>query len=286
MSDEKNRESIVDRVRKLKAQAESAETIGSENEAQAFAALMQRMMVEHKIREDELKTPEKKPEPIVENWSSGLASNDPSRPEKVRLRCRVEWIESLASVVARAHYCKILIGGAAAVCFVGRKSDSEAAVVAFELMIDAASAFGRKEYFKAYNEYVKGKAPWQRGFYRSYLLGFASRLRERYEEELGKIDVELKQKELDAARLKQIGGEVTEAPAGPSMALVRIAKDAFDAIDEHFSMRRKEGTLGTAKRIGVGVSNRDAYGRGRKAADGIKLRPDHKLGGGSTKLLK
>lgn len=283
-------DTIVEKVRKLRGQAESAAKIGSEAEAQAFAAAVQRMMIQHKISELDLAAAggEKKVEPIVEVRSSGRVSNDPSRPEPRIYPNRIEWVEALGEVVARAHYCRMMVSSGckfrsiesipARVIFVGRKSDAEAALITFEAMVVAAAALGRKEYFIAYDAYRKGEASWERGFYRSYLLGFASRLRERYDEELKVVDKELR---LEAGETKQLEGGI----AGPCSALVRIAKDSFDAIDEHMDLKRSKGEIGTARHVGVGVSNVGAFKKGRDAADKIKLRPDAQIAGRKTRKL-
>lgn len=310
--EDQERAKIIDRVLKLKNQAEDAAGT-TEHEAQAFAAAMQRMMVQHKIHEDELRLAgelKTAPEPVIENWFRGKVCNDPSRPEGAYHANRIEWIEELASTVAHAHYCKIMVGTGSSkllkmyeedfaaglcaeaklqmwcssVCFVGRKSDAEAALAAFVMMQGFMVAIGRKAYFEAYGKHLRGEAPWQRGFYRSWMLGFSARLRERYEEELGRIEVEMNQVESGRTGQALLGGEAPELAAASS-ALMRISKDALDAVDEYFDLKRSKGQLGTARRVGQGVSNSGAYDKGRDAADKIKLRPDAQIGSGSKGLL-
>lgn len=310
--EDQERAKIIDRVLKLKNQAE--DTAGTtEHEAQAFAAAMQRMMVKHKIHEDELRLAgelKSAPEPVIENWFGGKVCNDPSRPEGAYHANRIEWIEELASTVAHAHYCRIMVRTGDSkqlkmyekdvavgrctetklklwisdVGFVGRKSDAEAAMAAFTMMQGFMVAIGRKAYFEAYGKHLRGESPWQRGFYRSWMLGFSARLRERYEEELGHIEVEMNQVESAREPVALLGGEATVLAAASS-ALMRISKDALDAVDEYFDLKRSKGGLTNARHIGQGVSNSGAYAKGRNAADKIKLRPDAQIGSGSKGLL-
>ena len=269
--------SIVDRIRKLKAQAESAANIGSEAEAQAFAALMQRLMVEHKVHEDQLNDPGKVQEPIVEVWSSGKISNDPSHPEPKYVLRRIEWVERLAQVVATAHYCKIIVTDRTAkICFVGKKSDVEAALSSFEPLLAAATALGAKEFFIAYWAYRRGEGPWERGFYRSFLLGFSDRLHRRYKDELNLMEKQLS----EAKSIRAISGQVSGEAV--SKTLVRIAKTSFDDIDSYFKLK----SMGYARNITKPVSNFSAYAKGTRAADMVKLRPDKKLASGEERLLK
>ena len=101
MQDMNDREKIVDKIRKLKAHAESAETIGSEAEAQAFAAAMQRLMNEHTVTMTDIEFKEYERDEPVDEWNI-----DYSKYDDIKVKSsRIAWIERLASIVAKAYHC-------------------------------------------------------------------------------------------------------------------------------------------------------------------------------------
>lgn len=261
-----SRDKILDKLKKMKAQADSAAVCSTEAEAQAFAAAMQRLMSEHKILMSEVEHAAlDKDEPVEETRSSGMASNDPSRPEFVRLKQRCEWMEHLAAVVAKAHYCRIIVHPSCAILsFAGRRNDGLAAVQTFEYMVKCACSLGRAAYFKAWGAYQKNPSVgWTRGFYRSYLLGFAVRLGERYKEEMDKMKAEW---------------------ANSGTALMRLT-DALVPVNKYIATKTNalgKKVFSNAARVGVGVQNGKAYEEGRRAADGMKLRGESAEVGSSS----
>jgi hypothetical protein len=103
-----DRTKAVDRASKLQAQMESEQSLGNEAAAQAFAAAMSRLVLEHEINQDEIErhrlagtTPPEEPivERVVDLRKLGIA---PRAKRNANL-------ETLAGIVGRAHLCKILI---------------------------------------------------------------------------------------------------------------------------------------------------------------------------------
>lgn len=236
------REEVVDKIRKLRNHAKSAEEIGSEAEAQAFAAAMQRMMAEHKVREHELK--DKEDEDIVVVPVGG-----PKYGLKI-VRKRVRWSEDLADVVAKAHWCKIIVHhGSNIISFVGTPEDVEASSTTYAYLAQCAEILSEKEYVRAFYDEKNsgGDVRRVRGFRKSFLIGFTSRLSERYEEEMKRMRIE----------------EVV-----PKGAVV-LFQSALERADQ-FILEMKGIKMMASKRLEK--TNLLGYLRGQQAADEIKMR--------------
>jgi len=103
----KDLRTIMDRIRAFHEHAESAKAIGSEAEAQAFAAKVQELLTAYKLSRADLQAGagQKREEPIDKSYLTwrdlGL------EPRKVR----VGWTEQLGRLVADAYYCRFIIYG-------------------------------------------------------------------------------------------------------------------------------------------------------------------------------
>ncbi len=106
-------EKIIDKIRKLHAHAQSAEKIGSEAEAQAFAQMVNQLLNKHRLELTDIQFEERrKNEPVEQAEINFREHGDTFRGKKVewkQKKVRVEWIERLAGIVARAHSCEILV---------------------------------------------------------------------------------------------------------------------------------------------------------------------------------
>ena len=240
------REKIIDKVRKLRDHAISAEKIKSEAEAQAFAAMMQRLMSEHKILMSEIEHQKlDENDPVVKLTTDGYTWR---KGKRVRVHQRVAWMEMLARVVAKAHYCKnAVIQGTAIQMFIGRKTDVEAAKMAFDYLATAAQTLASAAYREAHKRAQQTGMPWNSGYRESWLIGFNQRLEERYDEELAAIKAKW---------------------ANSGTALIRL-KDAVTVVDEFMKMEHfRKGTRLNRPEI----TNMKGYQDGRKAAEGIALK--------------
>lgn len=100
-----DRDKIIEKLAKLRAHAESADKIGSTQEAEAFAAMLQKLLNKHKLEMTDIEfQQEEQDEPVEQhpvNW------------QDVKVRStRVAWIEQLAIIITRAHFCRMQIGRA------------------------------------------------------------------------------------------------------------------------------------------------------------------------------
>lgn len=262
MSDD--RAKIIDKVKKLHLHATSAKNIGSEAEAQAFAATMQRLMSEHKILMSEVEHAQLDEKDPVDKilWNGDVPRGGGKRERSTK---RVEWTETLAIVVAKAHYCKIiLLARSSGLYFCGRESDRVACLETFTYLADCAAEIADKAYRKAYAAHQRGEGPWERGFHRSFLLGFATRLDERYQQEMADMKAKW---------------------AASGNALMRLT-DALTPVTAWIAQRSGKGkSFRKSGHAGVGAKNRNAWELGRRAADDLKLKSESGKVSGAAKRL-
>lgn len=259
-------EKILDKLAKLKRHADSAKAIGSEAEAQAFADMLQKLLLDHKLSMSDIDFETMEKDSPVETHYINY-----SQYPDIKLKgTRVAWIEDLAAMVARAHFCRILVHkGSSRITLVGRKEDVTVAEWMFIVLQRAAEkisgraydAYRNEERRKAIAEHGEagrhGSMPHTFGFRESFITGFINRLRERL-------------KETQAA-----------ATASSSMALMRLSKSDAAVVDYMAKFTGKAGQLSRNSRYhGEGLS------RGRSAADRINLGTRGVDAGAPTKAIR
>ena len=177
------RESILTKIKKLHQQAINAKEIGSDEEAAAFAAKVQQLLLRYQIDIADLNDVDMtKPENyVIEeeriDWSEiGL---------NTKARKRTLWLSDLARAVAEAHNCQTLIQtGTNNVWLVG--TEASRAVSGFLILMLATHA--KKSLERAYRQERKrlleecGDTYNLKGFRRSFLNGYVSRIRSRLRE--------------------------------------------------------------------------------------------------------
>lgn len=242
---------ILDKLTKIKAHMESASKIGNEAEAQAFAAAMQRIMMEHEISMTDIETADRdESEPVGEHFI-----NYAKHGEKV-LGARVHWRESLASIIAQAHFCRILVHlGSSRITLVGRQSDCEIAEYMIITLTRLLEKMSKNEWRKEWrkldghtSDFANRDARIQlSGFDTAYREAFIIRLRQRYETERVQV----------------------QQDHSSSTALVRIDKRATEAqafIDDKFGKKSKAKGLSRGR-----TSNALGWQRGTEAANRLDL---------------
>ena len=233
--------STVDKIRKMQAHAESAHKIGSEAEAQAFAAKIAELLETHKLQMSDIEfAAQDEEEPVGRNKIDYDAAGIPLTGK------RTLWTEQLAGIIARAHFCRILIyRNSSRVTIIGRRSDSEVVTYMITLMYRTAVRL-EAEAHKAFRRELRADGRLRAeatGFRRAFLLGFVQRLRERYEE----------------ARLAR---KVTQS----STALVRV-DSSVKAVREWMN----QNTRGFSAPLNSQARNETGFSAGRKGADGVSL---------------
>lgn len=248
-----DRDKLVDRVRKLLAMAKSAKEIGNEAEAASFAAGAQKMMAKYKLEMSEVEfTTMEREEPIENEYVRGTK------------KTREQWSELLASVVARAHYCRILvIPGSDTIVLVGRATDRAVAAYVFTTLRDFAERQSDKDaraFRRGQRRQIGATIGNNRNFRAAWLMGFVERIAQRYEAERAEL-------KLQAAK------------AGTS--LVRL-DNAMVKVDEHMAAMRTRSAKAPRSRVSANDAGRAA---GRAAGDAASIRGTG-LGAGTTNNRK
>jgi hypothetical protein len=258
-----DRQKLLDRIRKLHAKAESAKAIGNEAEALAFAGAVQKMLAKYRLSLDDLAMEElDRNEPIESEWNF----DEP-------IKKRALWYESLAHVVARAHFVRVFFStrGGAHLYLVGRATDRKIAAFVIHTLArtaDELSDTAARKFRKAQRRSVGATTFENRNYRTAWLNGFVERIAERYREETANIERE------------------QTASGGTSLVLVqRNALAQIDAhIQAHVQLSNRRSRSRGERRAGYSASQ---AGRrdGRDAANSVNIRGTG-LGAGSPRSPK
>ena len=269
-----HRQRVIDKLVKMQASRQSEAELGNSAAAEAFAAAINRMMIENELHPSDLDY-------------ARAADNDPIIEMRVNLdkyhietkRTRVAWQESLARIVARAHLCSFLLQpGSNNIWFVGTRSHALVAEYVFGTIVPLAAKMSYTEYraFRRSIKPINGKyeRPETHGFIEAWLYAFTKRIAERF----------------DDAR-KQAVADITQQEGLPlgseSQALIRLdgaMTRVRTYIDDKFKSSRSRG----AHALSSGrSSNAEGARRGTAAANAMTLgRKGLTSSKSSTKLLK
>lgn len=242
---------ILEKLGKIKRHMESAADIGNEDEAAAFAAMLQNLLMKHKLDMSDVEyASEMKEEPIVEEtigtcWKDGKQVYRDFPDVEVRNR-RVPWIEHLGGIICRYHSCEVIVTRRSSkLYFCGHKSNVQVVTYLFVVLHRAAEKLADKAYAERWRECLQsGDVTACRGFRNGFLQGFVHRIGQRFQEELDKFQ--------DA-----------HAQAG---ALVRVNKEAL-AVKNYLAGRTTVDGVGGTTRV-----DREGFNRGKKAADAMNLK--------------
>jgi hypothetical protein len=264
-----HREKVLRRLVKMQAQRDSEAKLGNIHAADAFAAAVNRMMLENELRPSDLdyqraKTDDPVIQLLVDRYKHGLE----------RKNTRVAWEETLARVVARAHLCQFLIRtGSNDVWFVGTKSHATVAEYVYAVLIREASQLADKEYVKFFHKAkAEGDVTRARGFRAAWLDSFVQRVHER----------------LEAERTAAVKVAAADVPGGESVALMRIDQ-ALVKVRDYISKFQKKRRYASALNGGrAGHAEGRAWGRaaadrmaiGRKGVASGASGPRALIGGG------
>lgn len=243
-----DRDKLIDRIRKLLAKAKSAKEIGSEAEAASFAAGAQKMMAKYKLEMSDVEFSEmERTEPIGDEYVRGTKKS------------REAWAERLASVVARAHYCRILvITGSDTIVLVGRPTDRAVAAYVFTTLREFADRQSDKDaraFRKHQRSYVGATYGANRNFRAAWLDAFVTRIAERYEAERIEMEREAKTAGTSLVRLSNALAEVDrEISARSTVKSAKTVRGKFSANSAGYRAGRAAGDAATIRGTGLGSS--------------------------------
>lgn len=239
---EKPIDDIIEKIRKLHRKAESCKQMGSEEEAQAFAEAVQRMMNDYKISMSDIDF-EKELKKGVEKERIRWSDHGMQTTKK-----RSEWIIRLAGVIARHHSCQIVsIIRSNSIIVVGHEHNRKAASYVIVVLVRLVSDIADKEYNKYYSECLALGTPSKaKGFKASFIDGFTIRV---------------------FNRLKEQQDKLRESTAG-STAIVRVGSE-LAAVKKFVDDNYKPGALPTGRT----KDNEIAFNRGVDLANQININP-------------
>ena len=236
-----DRDKQLDRVRKLLEHANSATEIGSQAEAETFAATAHRLMADYAISQGDIDAAE------VEDWESYIPA------KAMGFESIPGWCVSLCASVAEAHFCRLVATkGSTAIGFIGRPvqravaievarglvnaalrmADSASAPSAFAFLFDRNLSAASIDHATADRERYAG----------SFLKGFADGVRTRM---------------IEAKR-------ATLATEVECTALVRLSDEANERVDHLDARDPREGGI---------IEDANAYVQGYYAGDAQDLGP-------------
>lgn len=175
-----HKERIIKKILKLKAQHESEASLGNAEAAQAFAAMMNKLLIQNEISPSELSYAEAKvDDPIIE-FAAQIKTYGIQES-----RVRIAWQETLASIVARANLCRILVRPKSnAIVFVGTKSHTIVAEYIYGCIVPLVDKMSKKAEVDYWRETGCGRGADNkaRGYRAAWINSFVNRIYERFEE--------------------------------------------------------------------------------------------------------
>jgi predicted metal-dependent hydrolase len=194
-----HKKKIIAKLTKMAAQAKSEESLGNSEAAEAFAAAVNKMMLQYELEPSDLEyAAATKDDPIIEMKANfGSYGIKPSKT-------RIAWQEWLAGRIAKAHMCEIFIRtGSNSIWFVGTQSHTTVAEYIFGTMVP----FIEKESKRAEYAYWvstgcgRGDNNQAKGYRASWIDSFTTRIWERFKEAREAAVQEAESSELALVRL-------------------------------------------------------------------------------------
>ena len=173
-------EEIIDKLKKIKAHEESAREIGSIDEAEVFAKVFQKLLVDYELSMSDVEFAQMRDTSPIEktliDWNEYHVN--------VGQNIRHMWIECLTTVVVRAYGCAYMIRtGSSHIWIIGRETNRQLAEYVLVMLVRSANSISRKE-SAAFSRRCReeGRPEVSYGYRKSFLMGFVTRIKERLEE--------------------------------------------------------------------------------------------------------
>ena len=266
---EDHTQKILRKLVKLQAARDSEAAIGNAEAAEAFAGMINKMLVENELSPSDIDYARRDADdPVIELEVHKAAYGIKHK------KSRIAWEEKLARIVANAHLCSFLIRtGRNDIIFVGTKSHATVAEYAYGTLVPAAEKLADKEYYN-YHMGLRRRGEdirLARGFRPAWLDAFVSRIDERFKD----------------ARKAAVAASVTN-PGDHTMALMRLDKALVktrEYIDDKFGRRGKGKNRFVAALNGGARYHKDGREWGRAAADRMTIGQRGVTGGKSIGSL-
>lgn len=251
---ESHRKKLLRKLVKMQAQRDSEQKIGNLEAADAFARMINKMLIENELNPTDIDYARAdEDDPVIE------VKVDMPRFGIKQKMMRSEWEEALAHVVAEAHLCRILVRSRSnQIYFVGTRSHATVAEYAYGVLLPAADQMAEKAYVRYYEELFKtGDTSGIRGFKKSWLEAFIQRIDQRFQEERRAAVAEA------AARHTAMGADPGTAMIRLDGALMKVRK----YIDDKFTSKKRAASFSSTRY----VTNAEGARQGREAADAMTI---------------
>lgn len=258
-----HREKVLARLVKMQASRDGEAALGNMDAAEAFAAAINRMLIEYELHPSDVDYARVSDDPVVE------LRVDLEKYRIAAKRIRVAWQESLARVVARAHLCSFLIcTGTNSITFVGTRSHATVAEYVYGTLVPAVVKLQYQDYHAYYvAEHKQGRRVTP-GFAESWYGAFITRITQRFED----------------ARRAAVAAVPDDVPGAQTQALIRLdgaLAKVRQYVDHKFARKRRYvSALG-----GVGGVHAEGRAMGRAAADKVVIGRRGVTGGAGARRL-
>jgi hypothetical protein len=174
------KERVLEKLAKLIKHEESARSLGSMEEAEAFAAKINRFLLEHKLTMSQVQLEKQDVEDPIGDERFNPADHGIKFSRK-----RVAWQERLGGILARANCCRILVvPGSNILYFVGRTSDRQVVMYLYGMLAQMIDKESNRAYWKEYNRaWYDGTTDELRGFKAAWVDGAIVSLGSRFKEQ-------------------------------------------------------------------------------------------------------
>jgi len=246
---------LIAKLMKMRAQVAGHVQLGETAAAENLAAMLNRMLVQHELSEHDLVGSEERPDDPVIQVRADLESYGIERKQ-----ARSAWQETLATAVAYANCCRILIRtGSNHITFVGTRSHALVAEFTYCTLVRSAEVMATKAYDAYFRECrLAGDVTRARGFRSAWLDSFTERVDERLRDEQRTIEREV------VAETKRRTG----AKCDSSTALMPINR-ARKRVDEYLDAKFGRGSRYASSLNGGRRFHSDGRARGAAAANSV-----------------
>jgi hypothetical protein len=244
-----HQDKMIEKLIKLQAAREGEAQLGNTAAAEAFAAAINKMLIENELNPTDLDYARAADQdPVIQ------VLVDLKKYRIAHKKTRVAWQEDLARIVARGHLCTFLLRpGSNQIWFVGTRSHAMAAEYVYGMLVPAADYMSEKDayYFKL-KCHREGRPKDAIGFRPAWLEAFVQRIRER----------------LQNAREEAVK-QSTAFTGNETQALVRL-NGAMRKVDEYIENRFR-GRGGASILKGNSTNHAAGQAAGRAAADRLNI---------------
>lgn len=260
---------LIDKLVKLQAQKNSERELGNIEAAEAFAGMINKMLIEFELSQSDIdyaRSADK--DPVIEIFCD-LSKYRPKSHWRKEYQAenknkRIAWQEELARVVANGHLCTFLIQqNSNRITFVGTKSHAIVAEYCYGTLVHAAQRMSVDANY-AYNKFTSPdlKRP---GYRESWLAAFVARIAERL-------------REIKLASVKNVSPDLNvqnNALMRLNQSLVKTQKyidDKFSGKNVKYASELQRGRMRNRNGVEDGKAAADRMNIGRRGLEPTKVK--------------